>query len=151
MRRNDPGAAFQSLFRAMMLNLSKGRPQAARSEDRSARTCRSRPRQDRLSWVEPPRSGIRPGRCGIGATVPRADPGEGPESTRLSRSSRPGPTAGVGHEERFPPPRLNAGCGFRKETIAEIRRKWARRADSRRLRQGRLLEIAAETANDAVA
>ena len=22
----------------------------------------------------------------------------------------------------FPPPRLNAGCGFRKETIAEIRR-----------------------------
>src|SRR6516162_4763181 len=69
MRRNDPGAAFQSLFRAMMLNLSKGRPQAARSEDRSARTCRSRPRQDRLSWVEPPRSGIRPGRCGIGATV----------------------------------------------------------------------------------
>src|SRR5262249_30057909 len=29
--------------------------------------------------------------------------------------------------------------------------QWARRADSRRLRQGRLLEIAAETANDAVA
>jgi len=28
----------------------------------------------------------------------------------------------LGHEERFPPPRLNAGCGFRKETIAEIRR-----------------------------
>ena len=26
-------AAFQSLFRAMMLNLSKGRPQAARSEE----------------------------------------------------------------------------------------------------------------------
>jgi len=28
----------------------------------------------------------------------------------------------LGHEERFPPPRLNAGCGFRKETIAEMRR-----------------------------
>jgi hypothetical protein len=24
----------------------------------------------------------------------------------------------MGQEERFPPPRLNAGCGFRKETIA---------------------------------
>jgi len=28
----------------------------------------------------------------------------------------------VGHEERFPPTRLSAGCGFRKETIARIRR-----------------------------
>jgi hypothetical protein len=28
----------------------------------------------------------------------------------------------VGHEERFPPPRLSAGCGFRKETIAGMRR-----------------------------
>ena len=27
-----------------------------------------------------------------------------------------------GHEERFPPPRLIAGCGFRKETIAGMRR-----------------------------
>jgi hypothetical protein len=26
-----------------------------------------------------------------------------------------------GHEERFPPTRLSAGCGFRKETIAGIR------------------------------
>ena len=24
----------------------------------------------------------------------------------------------MGHEEWFPPPRLSAGCGFRKETIA---------------------------------
>jgi hypothetical protein len=30
--------------------------------------------------------------------------------------------AGMGHEERFPPTRLNAGCGFRKETIAGMRR-----------------------------
>jgi hypothetical protein len=30
--------------------------------------------------------------------------------------------AGVGHEERFPPTRLSAGCGFRKETIAGMRR-----------------------------
>jgi hypothetical protein len=28
----------------------------------------------------------------------------------------------VGHEERFPPTRLSAGCGFRKETIAGMRR-----------------------------
>jgi hypothetical protein len=27
-----------------------------------------------------------------------------------------------GHEERFPPPRLSAGCGVRKETIAGTRR-----------------------------
>ena len=26
------------------------------------------------------------------------------------------------HEERFPPPRLSAGCAFRKETIAGMRR-----------------------------
>jgi hypothetical protein len=26
------------------------------------------------------------------------------------------------HEERFPPTRLSAGCGFRKEAIAEMRR-----------------------------
>ena len=29
---------------------------------------------------------------------------------------------GMGHEERFPPPRLSAGYGFRKETIAGTRR-----------------------------
>jgi hypothetical protein len=28
----------------------------------------------------------------------------------------------LGHEERFPPTRLNAGCGFRKVTIAGMRR-----------------------------
>jgi hypothetical protein len=28
----------------------------------------------------------------------------------------------LGHEERFPPARLTAGCGFRKETIAGMRR-----------------------------
>jgi hypothetical protein len=28
----------------------------------------------------------------------------------------------MGHEERFPPTRLSAGCGFRKETIAGVRR-----------------------------
>jgi hypothetical protein len=27
-----------------------------------------------------------------------------------------------GHEERFPPTRLSAGCGFRKETIVGMRR-----------------------------
>ena len=27
-----------------------------------------------------------------------------------------------GDEERFPPTRLSAGCGFRKETIAGMRR-----------------------------
>jgi hypothetical protein len=30
--------------------------------------------------------------------------------------------AGKGHEERFPPTRLSGGCGFRKETIAGMRR-----------------------------
>jgi hypothetical protein len=30
--------------------------------------------------------------------------------------------AGMGQEERFPPTRLNAGYGFRKETIAGMRR-----------------------------
>ena len=28
----------------------------------------------------------------------------------------------MGHEEPFPPPRLSAGCGFRKETITGMRR-----------------------------
>jgi hypothetical protein len=31
--------------------------------------------------------------------------------------------AGKGHEERFPPTRLSAGYGFRKETITGMRRK----------------------------
>ena len=30
--------------------------------------------------------------------------------------------AGKGHEERFPLTRLDASCGFRKETIAGMRR-----------------------------
>jgi len=46
---------------------------------------------------------------------------EGPLSTQLSRSRRVLRTAGMGHEERFPPTRLSAGCGFRKETIAGMR------------------------------
>jgi hypothetical protein len=29
----------------------------------------------------------------------------------------------MGHEDAFAPPRLSAGCGFRKETIAGTRRK----------------------------
>jgi hypothetical protein len=29
---------------------------------------------------------------------------------------------GMGQEERFPPTRLSVGCGFRKETIAGMRR-----------------------------
>jgi hypothetical protein len=28
----------------------------------------------------------------------------------------------LGQEERFPPTKLSAGCGFRKETIAGMRR-----------------------------
>jgi len=43
---------------------------------------------------------------------------KGPLSSQLSRSRRVLRTAAVGHEERFPPTRLNVGCGFRKETIA---------------------------------
>jgi hypothetical protein len=31
---------------------------------------------------------------------------------------------GYGHEKQFPPTRLGAGYGFRKETIAGMRRKW---------------------------
>ena len=33
-------------------------------------------------------------------------------------------TAGLGHEERFPPPKLNAGCRLRKETIAGMCQNW---------------------------
>jgi hypothetical protein len=38
------------------------------------------------------------------------------------RPNQFGAMAGVGHEERFPPTRLSAGCEFRKETIAGMRR-----------------------------
>ena len=48
--------------------------------------------------------------------------GEGSLFTQLSRSRRGLRTAAMGHEERFPPTRLSAGCGFRKETIAGRRR-----------------------------
>ena len=44
--------------------------------------------------------------------------GIGPSRKRrsLARMSQ------LGHEERFPPTRLSAGCGFRKETIAGMGR-----------------------------
>jgi hypothetical protein len=48
---------------------------------------------------------------------------EGPQTTRLSRSGCRWRMTAKGHEERFPPPSLSAGCGFRKETIAGMRRK----------------------------
>src|SRR5262245_52943585 len=42
--------------------------------------------------------------------------------TQLSRSRRALGTASMGHQERFPPTRPSASCGFRKETIAGMRR-----------------------------
>jgi hypothetical protein len=36
-------------------------------------------------------------------------------------AARVGRMTAVGHEERFPPTRLSAGYGFRKETIAGVR------------------------------
>jgi hypothetical protein len=42
--------------------------------------------------------------------------------TRLGRSRVPPQGSALGHEERFPPTRLSAGCGFRKEMIAGMRR-----------------------------
>jgi len=42
-------------------------------------------------------------------------------SHQPSRSRRVLRTADKGHEERFPSTRLNAGFGFRKETIAGMR------------------------------
>jgi hypothetical protein len=43
------------------------------------------------------------------------------ELSTVSIPSRPFPrTTAVGHEERFPQPRLSAGCRFRKETIARM-------------------------------
>jgi len=72
-----------------MLNLSKGRPQ----ESRRAPVVRD-PVKDRLSWVEPPRSGIRPGRCGIGATVsPERAPAKvrNPPTAAISGRQKDGP------------------------------------------------------------
>jgi hypothetical protein len=43
-------------------------------------------------------------------------------STLLRRSRWGRRLTVMGHEERFLPPRLSAGCGFRKETIARTRR-----------------------------
>ena len=62
---------------------------------------------------------LTPGRMPIGLT-----------SWRLGRAqlNRPivwfsaAPKPSMGHEERFPPTRLSAGFGFRKETIAGMRR-----------------------------
>jgi hypothetical protein len=47
---------------------------------------------------------------------------QGQISTRLRRSPIAPARSLLGHEERFPPTRLSAGCGFRKETIAGMRR-----------------------------
>jgi hypothetical protein len=44
----------------------------------------------------------------------------------------------MGHEERFPPTRLSAGCAFRKETIAGMRRNGR---DSRSRHDDRSAEI----------
>src|SRR5437868_2609301 len=44
-----------------------------------------------------------------------------PLSTHHSRMRRIDGRSAMGHEERFPPTRLSAGCGFRKETIADLR------------------------------
>jgi hypothetical protein len=55
----------------------------------------------------------------IGAPSPfRHALGEGPLTTQLSRSRRVLRTAGVGHLERFPSPRLNARFAFSEETFA---------------------------------
>lgn len=48
--------------------------------------------------------------------------GKGQQSTHMSRSLRRWPRTTKGHEEQFLPTRLHAGCGFGKETIAEMRR-----------------------------
>jgi hypothetical protein len=44
------------------------------------------------------------------------------ESSWLSRLRGVGAKVSVGYEERFLPTSLSAGCGFRKETIAGMRR-----------------------------
>ena len=46
--------------------------------------------------------------------VPRADRGEGLESTHLSRSRRVSRTAGAGHFDPFPQPRRNGRYPFRR-------------------------------------
>jgi hypothetical protein len=43
---------------------------------------------------------------------------EGPLTTRLGRFRVPAWGSAMGHEDLFPPHQLNAGCVFRKETIA---------------------------------
>jgi hypothetical protein len=43
-----------------------------------------------------------------------------PATARVARPDQMRRSA-LGHEERFPPTRLSAGCGFRKETIAGMR------------------------------
>jgi hypothetical protein len=68
---------------------------------------------------------------GIAATLGRPKsarpcrPDELRRRSQIPQLSRPGSVtamAGFGHEERFPPTRLGAACGFRKETIAGMRR-----------------------------
>src|SRR5205807_1530116 len=49
-----------------------------------------------------------------------------PLSTHRSRMRRIDERSAMGHEERFPPTRLSARCGFRKETIADRRAMSAR-------------------------
>ena len=60
----------------------------------------------------------------ISATHPRllAARRVGPEPTQPGGSSQLPRRSLEGHPERFPPTRLSAGCGFRKETIAGTRR-----------------------------
>jgi hypothetical protein len=48
--------------------------------------------------------------------------GEGPFSTQPGGLSQLPRRSLEGHQERFPPPRLSAGSGFRKETIARRHR-----------------------------
>jgi hypothetical protein len=47
---------------------------------------------------------------------------ECPLPTPSSAGSEPTSKSLKGHEERIPPTRLSVGCGFRKETIAGMRR-----------------------------
>jgi hypothetical protein len=56
--------------------------------------------------------------CRLAANQPL---GEGPASTRLSPNVRTLLVSATGHKDQFPRPRLSAGYGFRKETIAGMR------------------------------